>query len=95
MTNQFQIPQSVTGELKKDIKSESPIRGFDTSFDLSWTHYIQLLKIKDEDERNFYNIEASVNNWPLIHQNRGMAHKKLFIFLSGNKQSAGWRYCQA
>jgi len=32
-------------------------------FRLSWTHYIQLLKIRDENERSFYEIEAAVNNW--------------------------------
>ena len=35
----------------------------DFPFSLSWTHYIQLMKIESEDERNFYEIEASQNNW--------------------------------
>lgn len=30
---------------------------------LSWSHYVQLMKIKTEDERKFYEIEASQNNW--------------------------------
>lgn len=32
-------------------------------FTLSWSHYIQLMKIENEDERNFYEIEATQNNW--------------------------------
>ncbi|MDQ0594932.1 putative nuclease of restriction endonuclease-like (RecB) superfamily [Chryseobacterium ginsenosidimutans] len=32
-------------------------------FTLSWSHYIQLMKIDDENERNFYEIEATENNW--------------------------------
>lgn len=32
-------------------------------FKLSWSHYIHLLKIKDIDERNFYEIESANNNW--------------------------------
>lgn len=32
------------------------------SFKLSWTHYIQLIRIHNEDERNFYEIEAIQNN---------------------------------
>lgn len=32
-------------------------------FTLSWSHYIQLMKIDDENERNFYEIEATQNNW--------------------------------
>jgi hypothetical protein len=44
------IPQTVSGE-------------FNSLFHLSWTHYIQLLKIKNEHERSFYEIEAAANNW--------------------------------
>jgi predicted nuclease of restriction endonuclease-like (RecB) superfamily len=32
-------------------------------FTLSWSHYIQLMKIEDENERDFYEIEATQNNW--------------------------------
>ena len=32
-------------------------------FTLSWSHYIQLMKIDDENERYFYEIEATENNW--------------------------------
>ncbi len=32
---------------------------------LSWSHYIQLMRIKDIDERNFYEIESAKNNWSL------------------------------
>jgi len=30
---------------------------------LSWSHYLKLIRIDDEAERNFYEIEASKNNW--------------------------------
>ena len=30
---------------------------------LSWTHYIFLMKIEDQNERTFYEIEATGNNW--------------------------------
>ena len=30
---------------------------------LSWSHYVLLLKIDNENERNFYEIEAAENNW--------------------------------
>jgi predicted nuclease of restriction endonuclease-like (RecB) superfamily len=32
-------------------------------FTLSWSHYIQLMKIENENERDFYEIEATQNNW--------------------------------
>lgn len=30
---------------------------------LSWSHYLKLMRIEDENERNFYEIEAARNNW--------------------------------
>lgn len=49
---------------KSDMeKSASPMRKFESPFILSWTHYLQLIKIENEEERNFYEIEAVNNNW--------------------------------
>lgn len=39
--------------------SETSIR----DFDLSWSHYLKLIRIDDENERRFYEIEANSNNW--------------------------------
>ncbi|MFM7016590.1 MAG: YhcG family protein [Bacteroidota bacterium] len=44
-------------------KSASVMRKFKIPFSLSWTHYLLLIKIEDDDERNFYEIEAVQNNW--------------------------------
>lgn len=30
---------------------------------LSWSHYLKLMRIDDENERKFYEIESSKNNW--------------------------------
>lgn len=30
---------------------------------LSWSHYLKLMRIEDENERNLYEIEAARNNW--------------------------------
>lgn len=32
-------------------------------FKLSWSHYLKLMRIEDENERKFYEIEAYKNNW--------------------------------
>lgn len=40
-------------------KSESP------QFQLSWSHYQMLLRIENKEERAFYEIEATQNNWSL------------------------------
>ncbi len=55
------ISQSNIGELPLNGKSQSAI-GQSRSFDLSWTHYIFLLGIKNPDERRFYEIEAASEN---------------------------------
>ncbi len=38
-------------------KSETP------EFNLSWSHYLKLMRIEDEAERRFYEIECFNNNW--------------------------------
>ena len=35
------------------------------NFTLSWSHYLKLMRIKDINERKFYEIEAHKNNWSL------------------------------
>ncbi|MCD4818260.1 MAG: PDDEXK nuclease domain-containing protein [Candidatus Cloacimonetes bacterium] len=34
-------------------------------FKLSWSHYLKLMRISDENERKFYEIETAENNWSL------------------------------
>ncbi len=34
-------------------------------FHLSWSHYLKLMRISDEQERSFYEIEAAKNSWSL------------------------------
>ena len=34
-------------------------------FSLSWSHYLKLMRIDDENERKFYEIEAFKNSWSL------------------------------
>lgn len=33
------------------------------NFNLSWSHYLKLMRIDDESERKFYEIESFKNNW--------------------------------
>lgn len=39
-------------------------------FNLSWSHYMKLMRIDDDVERKFYEIEAYKNNWSLRELNR-------------------------
>jgi len=44
-----------------DEISKSPILKFNPN--ISWTHYIQLMRIQSEDERRFYELEIADNGW--------------------------------
>ena len=34
-------------------------------FELGWSHYLKLMRIKNVQERDFYEIECIANNWSL------------------------------
>lgn len=44
-----------------DEISKSPILKFNPN--ISWTHYIQLMRIESKDERKFYELEIADNGW--------------------------------
>ena len=58
LRNEAEIAQSQTGQLAAVSSKARPFR-------LSWTHYVFLLGIKNPDERSFYEIESSDQNWNL------------------------------
>jgi len=47
----YSIPQTVSAEF------QTP------DFQLSWSHYLILMRVKKEEERKFYEIESRSNNW--------------------------------
>ena len=53
--------------LKYSDRSSLPIRQTASSelpaFTLNWSHYLVLMRIENPDERRFYEIEASQQNW--------------------------------
>ncbi len=56
--SQYINSQSVTGELEN-----SKVQTLISFFKLTWTHYVFLMRIDDENERSFYEIETEKNNW--------------------------------
>ena len=44
-------------------KSETVFRNSEGSFRLSWSHYLQLIKLNAEQERLYYEMEALQNAW--------------------------------
>lgn len=87
---QLRISQSLIGKFKNSSKSQSITKNLKIPFLLSWTHYIQLLKIKDDDERNFYEIEASANDWSVRELQR-QYNAALFERLALSKDKIGVR----
>src|SRR5690606_962857 len=62
-------PKSSTLPRKSfEENSESTQPNF--QFNLSWSHYIKLMRIEDEMERKFYEIESQKNNWSVRELNR-------------------------
>ena len=62
--------------------------GAKPSHQLSWSHYVELLKIDDALERNFYEKQAILENWSipeLVRQKR----TSLFLRLAASKDKDG------
>ena len=60
--------QTLSGQLEKTQTSSAQLMkegSLSVKFTLSWSHYIFLLGIDNEPERNFYEIEATEQNWSL------------------------------
>lgn len=75
----------------KTNKSETVIRNSDVAqfpHNLSWAHYILLIKIKRSEARKFYELEASKNHWSSRELKRQIG-SMLFDRLSQSKDQAG------
>ncbi len=58
------------------------------SHQLSWSHYVELLKIDDELERGFYEKQAIAEHWSVPELKRQKA-SSLFLRLAASKDKAG------
>lgn len=63
--------------------AKSPI-----SQSISWTHYLHLIRIENEDERRFYEVETETNNWSVRELDRQI-NSSLFQRLSISKDKKG------
>lgn len=59
------ISQTVSDQL-----SNLPVTESGRIFFLSWSHYLQLMRIENKEERHFYEIEAYKNDWSLSELKR-------------------------
>ena len=59
-----------------------------TSFTLSWSHYVELMGIKDPNERSFYEIESRQSDWNVRELKRQKA-SALYHRLALSRDKAG------
>ena len=68
----YSKPQTLSAESKKNkpqtlsallISETTSRKSENENIVLSWSHYLKLMRIEDENERNFYEIESFKNNW--------------------------------
>jgi predicted nuclease of restriction endonuclease-like (RecB) superfamily len=86
-TDISQTPSAISAPLEihqqPAAKSQNP-------FTLSWTHYVELLPIKDPGERSFYEIEATNEGWSVPELRRQKA-SALYQRLALSRDKAGIR----
>ncbi len=63
--SQDEIQQTISAEFANLPKTREG-----RVFPLSWSHYLKLMRIGNEDERHFYEIEAVRQGWSLAELNR-------------------------
>ena len=66
LTYQDRISETVFRKFAVE-KSETVFRRFEETlpFTLPWSHYLLLMRIKNENERKFYEIEATQSGWSI------------------------------
>lgn len=79
----FETTENQTDMHQDEIISESRM----PRFQISWSHYLVLMKIENQNERSFYEIESAANNWSLTNLKR-QYHSSLYerLALSRNKE---------
>ena len=58
------------------------------SHQLSWSHYVELLKIENDLERSFYEKQSTIENWSVPELKRQKS-ASLFLRLAASKDKAG------
>lgn len=73
---------------EQKVKWQTVFAKFQFHFPLSWSHYSFLLRIENEEERNFYEIETTNNNWSVRELQR-QYNSSLYerLALSKNKKA--------
>lgn len=72
LTYKGRIAQTVFAQLEDKEKAQTAFAQLQKNppFVLSWSHYLQLMRIENLEERKFYELEASKENWSVRHLQR-------------------------
>jgi len=63
-SNKETISETVLRKSEKLHTMSAELRATDTiHFQLSWSHYLKLMRMENSEERSFYEIESATNNW--------------------------------
>lgn len=82
------IGQQPTDQLARTKIQQQPTAKSPNPFTLSWTHYVELLPIKNHDERSFYEVEATNEGWSVPELRRQKA-SCLYERLALSRDKAG------
>ena len=79
------IRQTLSSGLERRDNQSGKVKSYD--FTLNWSHYLILMRIENTAERNFYEIEATNENWSERQLSR-QYHSSLYerLALSRNKE---------
>jgi hypothetical protein len=82
------IVQSPIAQFENGVMISQSLIAFSETFKISWTHYIQLMKIDEAAEREFYELESVGNNWSVRELQR-QYHSSIYqrLALSRDKES--------
>jgi len=61
----YQKQQTLSANSENEIQQTAS-----ANFKLSWSHYLKLMRVDDENERKFYEIESVKNNWSVRELDR-------------------------
>ncbi len=84
----FYIAYKKGQTVSDDSKKGQTLSDQSKEFNLSWSHYLTLMRIENQDERRFYEIESIKNNWS-VRELKRQYDSALYIRLTLSKDKKG------
>lgn len=70
VSDEFQLAEKKENTIRQIPSIEFASQDFTPSFTLSWSHYLILMRIENPQERSFYEIEATNQQWSVAQLSR-------------------------